>query len=189
MQRTYEFEVFESDGLFVALPFDMDGGTQGETRSECYEMAAEWLRMCMEDAEMHGRPMPVATFGNAPRYGGKVVEFSVVAGIETVRRMSKADAARFLCVSAGRVTQLIQDGKLEVFSYSGREWVTEESVQARREDPPRPGRPAARPAPTLPCDRKVRREVVTAKGWSVHAGGNEGWIMSEEDALSCVTMA
>lgn len=31
----YEFEVFEDDGWFLAVPFDMLGGTQGETFDEC----------------------------------------------------------------------------------------------------------------------------------------------------------
>ena len=31
MLRVYEFEVFEDGGLFLALPYDFDGGTQGGT--------------------------------------------------------------------------------------------------------------------------------------------------------------
>ncbi len=144
MQRTYEFEILKSEGEFVAIPFDLDGATEGKTVEECYEMIADYLRATIEDAEMHGKRMPEPTFGNEPRHGGRVVPFSVVAGIETVERMSKSEAARVLGVTPGRVTQLIGANQLEVFSVDGREWVTRASVMARQSDAHGGGRPRKR---------------------------------------------
>ena len=43
MLYVYEFEVFEDkeDGGYIAIPFDLKGGTDGDTRQECLEMAAD----------------------------------------------------------------------------------------------------------------------------------------------------
>ena len=153
MLHVYEFEIFEDEGLFMAFPYDMDGGTQGRTFKEACEMAADWLQAECEHRAMHGLPFPDATFGNEPRNGGKTVIVAVSAGKDTVRRMSKAEAARALLdnfyfnskryVTAGRVTQMVAANKLESFELNGREWVTTASVEARIREKPRAGRPKA----------------------------------------------
>ena len=71
MLHVYEFEVFEDEGLFLAFPFDMDGGTQGRDMAEVAEMAADWLQTEMEHRAMHGLPFPAPTFGNALEHGGE----------------------------------------------------------------------------------------------------------------------
>ena len=38
MLHVYEFEVFEDDGMLLAVPYDMDGGTQGRDMREVAEM-------------------------------------------------------------------------------------------------------------------------------------------------------
>lgn len=80
MRRTYEFEILKSDGVFVAIPFDLNGVTEGKTIEECHEMVTDYLRVTVEDAEIRGKHMPEPTFNNEPRYGGKVVQFSVTIG-------------------------------------------------------------------------------------------------------------
>ena len=39
MLHVYEFEVFEDDGVLLAVPYDLDGGTQGRDMREVAEMA------------------------------------------------------------------------------------------------------------------------------------------------------
>lgn len=143
MQGTYEFELFEQEGWFVASSFDLGISTQGESFSECCEMVADLLRGYLEDAEMHQRALPPATFGNETRHGGRVVVFSVVAGKETIEKVSKAEAARMLHVTPGRVTQLVSEHHLETLRVDGREWVTRSSVYARLAEAPGLGRPKA----------------------------------------------
>lgn len=142
MIMVYEFEVFEGEGgKLVALPYDMDGGTQGEDMREVAEMAADWLQIEMEHRAMHDIPAPEPTFGNAPRHGGTNMVVAVDAGKETVRRITAAEAAKRLGVTRGRVSQMVSSGLLETFEMDGRRWVAEASVEARIAERPGTGRP------------------------------------------------
>lgn len=141
MLHVYEFEVFEDEGFLLAFPYDMNGGTQGKDFSEACYMAADWLQTEMEHRAMHDIAFPEATFGNEPKHGGKTVIVAVNAGKDTIRRMSAADAARKLGVSAGRVTQMIAANQLEAFKEGRRTWVTVDSVDARISEKPKVGRP------------------------------------------------
>ena len=94
MFHVYEFEVFEDEGWFLALPFDFLGGTQGESYAEACEMAADWLRVECEHRAMHGEGFPPATFGNEPTHGGTVVVVGVEASRDTVRKVTASEAAR-----------------------------------------------------------------------------------------------
>ena len=141
MLHVYEFEVFEEDGYFLAVPFDMDGGTQGENYKEVAAMAADWLKSDMEHRSMHGLPLPNATFGNEPLHNGERMIVAVDAGKETVPRITMAEAARRLGVTRGRVSQMVESGQLETFELDGRRWVTGYSVDARIKEDPHAGRP------------------------------------------------
>lgn len=141
MLHVYEFEVFEDEGWLLAFPYDMAGGTQGADFKEACEMAADWLKTEMEHRAMHGEPFPEATFGNEPRHGGHNVIVAVDAGKDTVPRMTAAAAARELGVTPGRVSQMVAKGQLETFEDEGRTWVTRGSVEARKAEAPRAGRP------------------------------------------------
>lgn len=140
--HVYEFEVFEDEGILLAFPYDMDGGTQGCNLKEVCEMAADWLQAEMEHRAMHDLPFPEATFGNKPKNeGGKNIIVAVNASKETVRRMTYAEAARRLGVTRGRVSQMVKANLLETFELDGRNWITENSVNARLAEKPAAGRP------------------------------------------------
>jgi predicted RNase H-like HicB family nuclease len=141
MQYTYEFEIAESDGWFVAMPFDLDGATQGKTIAEVSLMAADWLRADIEHRLIHGLDVPVATFGNEPIEGGARTIVSVDAGLNTVRTVSASEAARMLGVSPSRVTHMIRDGLLEAFKDGHKTFVTVDSINARLAEPHSAGRP------------------------------------------------
>ncbi|WP_455022091.1 type II toxin-antitoxin system HicB family antitoxin [Lancefieldella rimae] len=136
MLYVYEFEVFEDkeDGGYIAIPFDLKGGTDGDTRQECLEMAADWLKATAEHYLMHNLNMPAPTIDNHPVYGGKIYSIVLDTDLGSIARLSKAQAARELGVSPGRITQLINAGMLETFVYKGKEYVTEASVVARKAD-------------------------------------------------------
>lgn len=97
--------------------------------------------MEMEHRTIHGEPFPQATFGNEPRHGGRNIIVAVVAGKETVPRMTPSAAAKELGVTPGRVSQMIAKGQLESFEDSGRRWVTCGSVETRKATAPKAGRP------------------------------------------------
>lgn len=128
--------------MLLAFPYDMEGGTQGEDFNDVCRMAADWLQLEMEHRAMNDLPFPEATFDNSPRHkGGKNIVVAVNAGKDTVRRVTAAEAARRLGVTRGRISQMIDAGLLGTFELDGRTWVTEDSVNARLEDPPKAGRP------------------------------------------------
>ena len=146
MLHVYEFEVFEGEQYLLAFPYDMEGGTQGEDFSEICEMAADWLQMEMEYRAMHDLPFPEPTFGNEPQHGGRNIIVAVKASKETVAKVLPSEAARMLGVTPGRVTQMMDAGKLEWFEDAGRRWVTVDSVEARLAEAPKAGRPAKQKA-------------------------------------------
>ena len=125
MLYVYEFEVFEDkeDGGYIAIPFDLKGGTDGDTKQECLEMAADWLKATAEHYLMHNLNMPAPTIDNHPVYGGKIYSIALDTDLGSIARLSKAQAARELGVSPGRITQLINAGMLETFVYKGKEYV------------------------------------------------------------------
>ncbi len=142
MLHVYEFEVFEGeDGWLIAAPFDMEGGTQGASMREVAEMAADWLQSEMEHRALHDLPFPEPTFHNELRHGGERLIVAVNAGKDTIPRMTAAAAARELGLTRGRVSQMVKAGQLETFRDEGRIWVTRGSVEARKAEAPRAGRP------------------------------------------------
>lgn len=141
MLHVYEFEVFESEGLLLAFPYDMEGGTQGEDFKDICEMAADWLQSEMEHRAMHELDIPEATFGNTPKHGGQNIIVAVSAGVDTVQKVLPSEAARMLGVTPGRVTQMVAANQLEAFEDAGRTWVTVASVEARLAEQPKAGRP------------------------------------------------
>ena len=147
MKHVYEFEVFLDEGRYTVWPFDFEcGGTSGATFREACEMAVDWLKTVVEDYAMHDEATPEPTFDNEPRYGGRIITVAIDAGLETIPRMTAAEAARALGVSPSRVSHMIRDGLLESFKYGHNTWVTGYSVEARLREPPRAGRPKRKPA-------------------------------------------
>lgn len=134
MIATYEFEIFRDEGWFLAFPYDMEGGTQGEDFDDICMMAADWLRATMESYLVDGKPFPKATFGNAPRHGGKNVVFSVDVTLEGIPHVCATEAARMLGVSPARVSQLIAKGWLTSWKVGRNTYVGTESIKARLKD-------------------------------------------------------
>lgn len=68
MLHVYEFEVFQDGGMFLAFPYDMEGGTQGHDYREACESAADWLKGEIEHLTMRGIAME-ARIEEAPKAG------------------------------------------------------------------------------------------------------------------------
>ena len=137
----YEFEVFQEEGHFIAVPYDMEGATQGEDFEDLCLMVADWLKMHIEDWEIAGKELPAATFGNKPRHGGTNMVFGISAGIETIEKVTASEAARMLSVTQGRVSQMIKDARLYGWREGRNTYVSTDSVRARLAEKPRAGRP------------------------------------------------
>ena len=133
MQYLYEVEIFKDGNFYIAVPFDFNGATEGFSKLECLEMAADLLTSEIQHRLMHRDNLPEPTIDNSPQYEGKIYSLAIDTGIDAIPRMLKAEAARELGISQGRVSQLIKTGKLETFLYQGKEYVTKASVDARKQ--------------------------------------------------------
>lgn len=139
--RAYEFEIFEEEGFLIAVPYDLAGATQGENFDDLCVMVSDWLKVNLEDFAMRGVEPPKPTYGNKPRYGGKNMLVCVSAGLETIPKMSAAEAAEHLGISQSRVSQLVSGHLLDGWKDGRNLWITVDSVSARLEKQPHAGRP------------------------------------------------
>lgn len=142
MLYVHEFEVFEEDGVLVALPFDFDGGTQGEDTREVAEMATDWLKTEIEQRLIAGEEVPTETLGHEPsREGARVMIVAVDATLDTVDAVSASEAAGMLGVSNGRVSQMVKTRQLQGFKRGRDAYITRASIEQRLLESPRAGRP------------------------------------------------
>lgn len=137
----YEFEIARMEGVYAVIPYDFAGATQGVDYAEACEMGADWLKVTIEDYEIHGRELPVATFGNVPRHGGSNVVFAVMAGRETVEKVNATQAAQMLGVTPSRVSHMLASNLLEGWRDGRNTFVTVDSINARLAEHPKAGRP------------------------------------------------
>lgn len=136
MFRAYEFEFVPTEGMYAVLPYELEnfGATQGYDFDEACYMAVDWLKGTIEDLAMRGEEPPKPTYGHTPRHGGTNVIIGVEAGLETVKKMSAAEAAEVLGVSRGRISQLMKACLLYGYRDGRNTWVTVDSVEARLKD-------------------------------------------------------
>lgn len=137
-----EFEIIVDEGAYLAVPFDMDGGTEGETREEAVAMAADWLRATALDSLLHGYALPGGSVGHTPREGGWVIAVAVSVELSDAPAMTSTQAAKALGVSTARVAQMCSTGQLASWKVGSTRMVAVESVEERLALAPRPGRPS-----------------------------------------------
>lgn len=130
----YEFEIFECEGAWCAFPIGLDGATQGLTRAEAIENAADWLYIMAEDAEIWGKELPAPVFGASLNHGGERLVVSVIAGRELIETVSFSQTARLLGVSVDEVREMLECGLLEGWSEGSETRITLNSVIARCND-------------------------------------------------------
>lgn len=144
-----EFEIVAEEGGYLAIPFDMEGGTEGETREEAVAMAADWLRATALDALLHGYALPGGSVGHDLQEGGWVVAVAVDVDVSDAPAMTSAEAARALGVSTARVAQMCSSGQLASWKVGSTRMVAKESVEERLAMAPQPGRPPVRTRETV----------------------------------------
>lgn len=143
-----EFELFEDEDMVLALPFELEGGTEGYDFQDAAAMAADWLRAEAEHWLMSGTEPPKLGLSHASRHGGQVVIIGVSVSLEAIDTVTASEAAEILGVSRPRITQMIKAGRLEGYTKGHATFVTRASVEARLVERQRPGRPRRRQAAT-----------------------------------------
>lgn len=137
-----EFEFFDSGQSVCAVPCnDMGAGTFGDDLNDAVESAADWLACVVDDSLMGGGELPPMTFGHEPSNGGRIIAIAVTRSLSDIPAMTAADAARELGVSSARVSQLCKAGLLDSWREGTKRMVSRDSVEARKECSPQPGRP------------------------------------------------
>lgn len=136
-----EFELFQDEDFWLALPFGMEGGTQGTSFEDAVRMATDWLRVVVLDYLMRDEEPPSGGIGNEPRHGGRTVVVAIDARLEDVPAVTAAEAARMLGVSAARVSQLCASRLLDSWKVGGTRMVSIECIEARLEEEHKAGRP------------------------------------------------
>lgn len=136
-----EFEFYESEGVVLTIPFGLEGGTFGDDLKDAVQSASDWLYETVMDDLVHGKAPAWGSIGNEPRCGGRVIAVSVNCDLEKADAVTAADAARMLGVSSARVAQMCDSGQLTSWKQGTRRMVMRESVKARMNDDPKPGRP------------------------------------------------
>lgn len=145
-----EFELFEDEGLVIALPFGMPGGTEGRDFNDALLMAADWLKCEIETQLMGYEAGLESSFGNKPRHeGGRVVVIGVETSLEAIDTVTASEAAEALGVSRPRVSQMLKCGKLVGYTKGHATYVTQESLDARLAEKPKAGRPKKSAHPAL----------------------------------------
>ena len=136
----------QEDGYFVEFPA-FGGGVfaDGDTLAEACASASTTLRLAIAEYLESGIRLPDP---GSLEEGRMVftVEVSDPFIIES-KCMTPGEAAEYLGVSAGRISQMLNEGQLETLSHAGRKLITLASLNARRAASPKAGRPrkAGRP--------------------------------------------
>lgn len=134
----------EDDGSYsVELPTLPGCFTCGDDYGDAVAMAADAARTWVASKLKHGEVVPPYRKEAAPEGSERLCVFFEVDGSYIVDGpvISAAQAARELGVSRGRVTHMIDAGLLDAYRSGRRTWVSEASVEARKENPRRAGRP------------------------------------------------
>lgn len=65
-QYVYEFEMFEDkdSGFWIANPIGLKGATEGYTKADAIDMAADWLYITIEDFLEEKKEIPKPIFGS-----------------------------------------------------------------------------------------------------------------------------
>ncbi|EHF01370.1 hypothetical protein HMPREF1008_01850 [Olsenella sp. oral taxon 809 str. F0356] len=148
--RDYVFmtvlEKDEEGGYDVSVP-DLPGCfSHGDTRMRALASAADAMATYIASLLVRGEPVPEPRQVSPDDGREAVAVYFQTDGSYVLpgERVSAAEAARRLGVSAGRVTQMIASGILDGFRIGRHTFVTVASIERRLAEGSRPGRPSGR---------------------------------------------
>ncbi len=142
MVYAWEFEFSESNGYIDAVPCPpFEESTSGECLEDAIASAVDWLGRMVDEYLMGNIDLPQMEFGHEPENGGRIIAAAVERKLGSIPAMTAADAVRELGVSTARVPQLINAGLLGSWRDGTKRMVFRASVESRKEDSPKPGRP------------------------------------------------
>lgn len=76
--------------MYVVLPYDLEGATQGNSIEDACRMATDWLQLEVDDWQANGAIPPKPTFGNKPAHGGRNLIVAVTSTKPLVLDWEKA---------------------------------------------------------------------------------------------------
>ena len=125
---------------------DFEGGyTDGDDMEDAIAMAAEVLWLLIDGRIQLDEPLPKPTYPE--EHEGQLVAISV--DVDTERGMlTTRKAAALLGVSDARVRQMVCSGQLASKKIGRDNYVYLWSIRERQANPPKPGRPKKKAAPT-----------------------------------------
>ena len=142
-----EFELRIEEGMYVAMPFGLEGGTCGIDPQDAAEMAYDWLRMTGEDLLMRGEDLPKLPLGNQPQEGGKILLVGADVSLDAINKVTASEAAEMLGVSRSRVSQMLKNNLLDGYRDGRDTYITIDSINARLAERPKAGRPKKKTKP------------------------------------------
>ncbi len=133
----------EEGGYSVDVP-DLPGCYScGDDFNDAAMMAADAAKTYVASLLAHGEEVPPATRRETPSGSNSIYVFFEAdpSWVVTGEVISAAEAARQLGVTSGRVSQMISKGVLDGYRDGRRTYVSVASVEARKAEAPRAGRP------------------------------------------------
>lgn len=133
----------EDGGYSIEFP-DLPGCfSDGDDFVDAVDMAADAAKTYVASLMRHGEAIPGPSVNAVPDGATDVwVSFEADPGyVIDGPVVSAAQAARELGLSAGRVTHMLDAGILEGYRQGRRTWISAASVEARKAEAPKAGRP------------------------------------------------
>jgi len=146
---TYEAVIEQQeDGFIVHFPQLPDAYTDGNTRAEAIENAAEVLALSVAGYLDNGKPLP------KPKRVTECISVSIVLtdeDREAMKYLTLSQAAEDLEITPGRITQLIKSGKLHDKYFDGIRMVSIKSVNTYKQSSRKAGRPRKEGVVAIPA--------------------------------------
>lgn len=140
LHYTYEGNlVVEDEGGYTVIVPQFDVAASGDSIAEACTEASGCLQLLVAEYVARGDALPESVFSDSPQ----VILTGIVTSefVAETECLTVTEAAEYLGVTKGRISQLVKSGQLDTKEFHGRPMVTIESLNHRRKDQPGAGRP------------------------------------------------
>ena len=152
----------DGGGYSVEIPALPGCFTCGDSYADAVAMAADAIMTYTASMLRHGEAIPGYDVAECPE-GCKVATIAVVLDESYIVEgdvVSASQAARELNLSPGRITHMLDSGKLDGYRSGRRTYVTRASIEARLAESPKAGRPRKRDSVEPSTEEKVSQMKV-----------------------------